>query len=227
LADRFCRNCGHELAEDDRFCPNCGTPVHEAAHVPTPEADVPVPPPPQPIKPAGDRQVHTEGDRSADNVLRVFVGAAAILVLLGLLYQNGGYAFLGVVAGFLAIVRWQFPRFLSRAEGGSDHRAGTTVLEKGSSEPLSEAERSRLLDDAVGRYLPRGFFARLRTPTTAQLVKPKRFSFLWAFLWFLLLGVGVVIYLIYYAAKKDDGVYLEVDEFGTVRATRQVHHVLP
>jgi hypothetical protein len=48
LADRFCRNCGHELAETDRFCPNCGTPVHQAAHVPTPEADVPVPPPPQP-----------------------------------------------------------------------------------------------------------------------------------------------------------------------------------
>src|SRR5215207_10080771 len=47
MADRYCRNCGHELAEDDRFCPNCGRPVHEAAHVPTPEADVPVPPPPQ------------------------------------------------------------------------------------------------------------------------------------------------------------------------------------
>ena len=48
MADRYCRNCGRELAEDDRFCPNCGTPVHEAAHVPTPEADRPVPsiPPP-------------------------------------------------------------------------------------------------------------------------------------------------------------------------------------
>jgi hypothetical protein len=44
VADRYCRNCGHELAESDRFCPNCGTPVHEAAHVPTPEANRPVPP---------------------------------------------------------------------------------------------------------------------------------------------------------------------------------------
>src|SRR5215208_3177694 len=35
---RYCSNCGHELA-DDRFCANCGTPVHEAAHVPPPEAD--------------------------------------------------------------------------------------------------------------------------------------------------------------------------------------------
>jgi hypothetical protein len=48
VAERHCRNCGHELAETDRFCPNCGTPAHEAAHVPTPEADVDVPsPPPQ------------------------------------------------------------------------------------------------------------------------------------------------------------------------------------
>src|SRR5215213_10146003 len=47
MADRYCRNCGHGLAEDDRFCPDCGSPVHEVAHVPTPEADVPVPPPQQ------------------------------------------------------------------------------------------------------------------------------------------------------------------------------------
>ena len=47
MAERYCRNCGYELAETDRFCPNCGTPVHEAAHVPTPEADVDVPSPPQ------------------------------------------------------------------------------------------------------------------------------------------------------------------------------------
>jgi zinc-ribbon domain len=47
VTDRYCRNCGHELAETDRFCPNCGTPVHEVAHVPTPEADVDVPSPPQ------------------------------------------------------------------------------------------------------------------------------------------------------------------------------------
>ncbi len=46
MADRYCSNCGQELNEDTRFCPNCGRPVHQTAHVPTPEADVPVPPPP-------------------------------------------------------------------------------------------------------------------------------------------------------------------------------------
>jgi zinc-ribbon domain len=43
MADRYCRNCGHELGETDRFCPNCASPVQDVAHVPTPEADVPVP----------------------------------------------------------------------------------------------------------------------------------------------------------------------------------------
>jgi hypothetical protein len=92
--------------------------------------------------------------------------------------------------------------------------------------PIPEAERSRLLENCSRGLFPRGFFVGLRTQTTAQLVKPKRFSFLWALLWFLLLGIGLVIYLIYYAAKKDEDVYLEVDEFGNVRATRRAHHVL-
>jgi hypothetical protein len=45
--DRYCRSCGQELRPEDQFCANCGRPVHAAAHVPTPEADVTVPPPPQ------------------------------------------------------------------------------------------------------------------------------------------------------------------------------------
>ncbi len=45
MADRHCRNCGHELGDEDRFCPSCGQPAHETAHVPTPETDVQVPPP--------------------------------------------------------------------------------------------------------------------------------------------------------------------------------------
>jgi hypothetical protein len=44
--DRYCGNCGRELSSEEQFCRNCGRPVHQAARVPTPEADVPVPPPP-------------------------------------------------------------------------------------------------------------------------------------------------------------------------------------
>ena len=45
--DRYCGNCGNELSPEDQFCRNCGRPVHQAARVPTPEADIPVPPPSQ------------------------------------------------------------------------------------------------------------------------------------------------------------------------------------
>jgi hypothetical protein len=48
LADRYCGNCGQQFSPENRFCPNCGRPVHETAHVPTPEADLLVPPPPEP-----------------------------------------------------------------------------------------------------------------------------------------------------------------------------------
>ena len=83
-----------------------------------------------------------------------------------------------------------------------------------------------MLDEEVGEYVRDGFFVRQRTPTSAQLVRPKQFSFIRAFLWFLVFGIGIVVYLIYYAAKQDEGRYVEVDEYGAVRATRQVRHVL-
>jgi hypothetical protein len=67
--ERYCSNCGQELRPEDRFCSNCGRPVHLTAHVPTPEADVPVPPPQQarrtaPPHPAGASS--TQSDRRPD-----------------------------------------------------------------------------------------------------------------------------------------------------------------
>ena len=48
MADKYCRDCGHELEQEDRFCPGCGQAAHQAARVPTSEADMSVPPTPQP-----------------------------------------------------------------------------------------------------------------------------------------------------------------------------------
>jgi len=55
-----------------------------------------------------------------------------------------------------------------------------------------------------------------RTATTAQLVKPKQFSFIWALLWFLVFGIGILVYLFYYASMQDEVRYVEVDEYGAV-----------
>ena len=68
-----------------------------------------------------------------------------------------------------------------------------TLVEPMSAEPISEAEHSRMLDNAIGGYLLRAFFVRLRTPTTAQLFKPRKFSFISALLQLTRLIVIIVI----------------------------------
>jgi hypothetical protein len=147
---------------------------------------------------------------------KVALGVAVAAVFVGvtaLASQNGTTGLLGLVLLLVAGIVY------SRPEGGSE--ATFTVAEPVSAEPISEVERSRLLDEAIKGYLLRGFFVRLRTQTTAQLVRPKKFSFIWALLWFLLFGIGIIVYFIYYAAKSDEGIYLQVDEYGNVTATRQ------
>jgi len=85
-------------------------------------------------------------------------------------------------------------------------------------EPLSLEERSAILDVAVMKYVRIGYEVRSRTQTTVQLVKPKEFSSIWALAWFLLFGIGVIVYLLYYWGGRDQTLYLEVDERGTIRS---------
>lgn len=81
---------------------------------------------------------------------------------------------------------------------------------------LSLQERSEILSREINRYVKRGFRVLSKTDTTAQLVKPKEFSFLWALLWFFLFGIGILVYLFYYMSKKDLAIYLEVLPNGQV-----------
>jgi multisubunit Na+/H+ antiporter MnhB subunit len=200
--------------------------VHETARVSTPETDVPVP------LPAQDKVTVAAGipqDRNAEptewwqtpagKALGLAVVAVAVLVVLANL-DAGVAIMLLAIGGLVAFALY------SRRGGQTVDAAGRRVLRAGYAEQISEAERSRELEEEISQYMGRGFFVRQRTATTAQLMRPKRFSFLWALLWFLVFGVGIVVYLIYYAAKQDQGRYLEVDEYGAVKATRQIRHVL-
>ena len=92
MADRYCRNCGKELNPDDRFCSNCARPVHETAHVPMPEADVPVPPPPQeqgagPASPPPQQEATApaQGRSRGRTVVLGCLGIIGILVVLGII----------------------------------------------------------------------------------------------------------------------------------------------
>ena len=83
---------------------------------------------------------------------------------------------------------------------------------------LSLDERRTILEKTIARYSRRGFRIENRTDTTAQLVKRKEFSCLAASLWFLLFGIGILVYIVfYYMGKKDTVIFVEVDPRGRVR----------
>ena len=48
-----------------------------------------------------------------------------------------------------------------------------------------------------------GYIVHERSGEQLQLVRKKTFNFLAAFLWFLVLGVGLIVYIIWYMAKRD------------------------
>lgn len=78
-------------------------------------------------------------------------------------------------------------------------------------------QRREILQREINGYLKRGFRVVSQTETSAQLLKPKVFSLLWAFLWFLGFGIGIIVYIIWYMAKRDETVYIEVDDKGHVK----------
>lgn len=82
---------------------------------------------------------------------------------------------------------------------------------------LSFDKRREILEREVAAYSRRGYRVIAQTDTTAQLVKPKQFSFLWATVWFLMFGIGLLVYLFYYWSKQEEIVYLVVDERGHVK----------
>jgi len=74
------------------------------------------------------------------------------------------------------------------------------------------------LQQHINWYVGQGYRIIAQTETSAQLIKPKQFSLIWALLWFLLFGIGLIVYIIYYAAKKDKAVYLTITAEGKVQA---------
>ena len=89
---RYCSKCGQELGDAGQFCPNCGSPIHRTAHMPTPEADVPVPPLPQ----AGNTDAATPGQPTQSSaarrhpILTGCLGIIVIFILIGILSSLGG-----------------------------------------------------------------------------------------------------------------------------------------
>lgn len=85
---------------------------------------------------------------------------------------------------------------------------------------LTVEEREEVLNEQIAFWEAKGYHVEHRTTGRATMVKPKKFSFWWAFLWFLTL-VMFLPYLIYYAAKKDKRISISVDPYGNI-VTREI-----
>ena len=86
---------------------------------------------------------------------------------------------------------------------------------------LTAEAREAALDAEVRACVRRGYRVLARTPTTAQLVKPKRFSFLLFVVLAVLVLLPGLLYLLWYATQRDESLYLEVQEDGKIRRTKR------
>jgi len=75
-----------------------------------------------------------------------------------------------------------------------------------------------VLEQSILNYTNAGWVLVSRTDRMAQFKKPKKFNWFW-FLWWLLIGMiafalPVILYLIYYAVKKDETITLSISNEG-------------
>lgn len=80
------------------------------------------------------------------------------------------------------------------------------------------AKNTEVLDQAVHSYMSSGWLLVSRTDQLVQMKKPKKFNWLWFFLWllisFIVFVLPIILYLIYYAVKKDEIITLSVNSAG-------------
>jgi hypothetical protein len=81
---------------------------------------------------------------------------------------------------------------------------------------LTTEERSNLLQREIQKYVKDGWRVQSSTATTAQLVKPKKFSFLFFIVLLILMVLPALLYVVWFAVKRDEAVYLSVDENGRI-----------
>ena len=173
MAQRYCTNCGNGLGPDDAFCACCGKPAHETAAVAVPKAkvDVPVPPGPTQTTPKSGRVGAATSKRNAWIALGV---AVWVTVLIAALASGSGFGIgVVVIVGVLMYVGVSGPEASFPSRISDKDERGRLILNAGWDAPVTQAERTRLLDEEISEYMRAGFFDRHRMETNAQLVKPK------------------------------------------------------
>ena len=86
------------------------------------------------------------------------------------------------------------------------------------SPPTSDPEA--ILQTEINRYVQMGYVVTSQTARSAQLVKPKKVSIVWAIIWFTLAILPFFVYLLYHTFKWEHRVHLTVDEEGHITLKR-------
>ena len=120
------------------------------------------------------------------------------------------------VLGLSSLCVEAYHRMRQRAAEVQAQRQASTPRRTSSPPALSVDARRAILDRTIGGYSRHGYRVVSRADTAAQLIQPKKFSFWWALFWFLFFGIGILVYIFYYMAKRDKMVYLEIDPRGQV-----------
>ncbi len=244
----YCANCGTEYTQSARFCNSCGTRVSvvtsSASGVDTVSDAAPVPdaePAPQELHAVeeltqADKRAAwtdlTSNDLTRDQLVHrrrinkrmsifVMLPIGILCLLFALWSQLWGLLFLAVPLLFLGIA--------SAFTDPTKVSDRTRIISDLSASPVSPTHAAPVagifvtgqLSDQIHKYVRQGYRIMQQTEMTVQLVKPKRFRFLWATFWFLFLGIGLLVYIFYYLAKKDDILYLEMLQDGKIRLTKQ------
>ncbi len=79
--------------------------------------------------------------------------------------------------------------------------------------------QNKILDERIFQYAEGGYRVIHRSDDSVQLLRPKRFSFLWAVIWFLFFGMGILVYFAYYFAKREKTTYITVTSSGSIQQT--------
>ncbi len=83
-------------------------------------------------------------------------------------------------------------------------------------EPMSLDQRRAILEREIQSYVKKGYRVLSQTDTSAQLLKPKRFSWLLAIILLILMVLPFLVYLLMYIGAKDKTVYITVDAQGKI-----------
>lgn len=159
----------------------------------------------------------TVGSISQDRELGSVGSTFATLLSLGataMMCGGAAIAIAGVATGLLRNLQ------------SGINAAGNSLARSSSSSPsdrpastvsLPIEQRRNILQGQINRFLGQGYRVVSQTDTAAQLVRPKSFSCLWATLWLLFFGIGLLIYLFWYWSQRDDQLYIEVDSTGGIK----------